>query len=47
MEMKIQTIYSAGELLEFNFFRRECAPECDDCGDEEGEWQDEAELKAA
>jgi DNA-binding transcriptional regulator YiaG len=47
VEMKIQHIYPIGEDLEFSFSRRECPPECNDCGEEDGEWQNEADRDAA
>lgn len=47
VEMKIQHIYPIGEDLEFYLSRRECPPECEDCGDDEGEWQNEADRDAA
>lgn len=47
LEMKIQHIYSAEDVLEFCFFRRECVPECEGCEDDDGEWQSETERHAA
>jgi hypothetical protein len=45
--MKIQNVYSADDVIEFCFFRRDCPPECDDCGEDDREWQDEADRDAA
>jgi DNA-binding transcriptional regulator YiaG len=47
LEMKIQHIYPAEEELTLVFFRRDCQPECEDCKDEEIEWQEEVERDAA
>lgn len=47
LEMKIQHIYPAEEKLALGFHRRDCQPECEDCKDDEIEWQEEVERNAA